>query len=74
MTESRKSGDNLFNHLHEVLKILLEWGVETVAVCSDAGPDASKARRLLIRVRRDIVSLDCYSHQVSTCFVNCAEL
>ena len=65
VSADRKSGDKLFEITNQVVGIVeMDWKVDVVAVCSDAGPDAAKARRLLLRKRRDIISLDCYSHQV----------
>ena len=62
---SRKSGELTARNLQEVINTVeQQWKIPVVAMCSDAGPDASKARRLLLQARPDIVSFDCYSHQV----------
>ncbi|KAI0073823.1 hypothetical protein K474DRAFT_1700112 [Panus rudis PR-1116 ss-1] len=66
---ARKTGDNLFALLTEVVAKLEDpqgqWRIIVVSACSDAGPDPSKARRLLRRARVDVVSVDCYGHQTN---------
>ena len=65
VSADRKSGDKLFEITNQVVGIVeTDWKVDVVAVCSDAGLDTAKARRLLLCKRRDIISLDCYSHQI----------
>ncbi|EKM56581.1 uncharacterized protein PHACADRAFT_207792 [Phanerochaete carnosa HHB-10118-sp] len=61
-----KSGERLFGLLKEVAGIVEnQWKVEIVATCSDAGPDASKARKLFLNFRKDVISIDCYAHQIN---------
>ena len=37
--------------------------IDVVAICSDAGPDPAKARRLFVKEYSETISLDCYGHQ-----------
>ncbi|EKM49165.1 uncharacterized protein PHACADRAFT_48162, partial [Phanerochaete carnosa HHB-10118-sp] len=64
VSADRKSGDRLFQLVEKVLYIVeTYWKVEVVGACSDAGPDGAKAWCKLLRACKDIIFLDCYSHQ-----------
>ena len=64
VTASPKDGDATFEHLKEHIELLEKHHkVAVLAVVSDAGGEAAKARRLIRQWRPDIIVLDCMSHQ-----------
>lgn len=65
-TTQRKTADRLLDQMHEVLEIVrVKWDAVAVAFTTDASGEAKKARRLLGQERPNLVTPDCYTHQVS---------
>jgi len=61
----KKTAENLLIMMTEVLDILKhEWGVTPIAFTTDASGESRKARRLLRAKRDELVTPDCYAHQV----------
>jgi hypothetical protein len=61
----RKTAENLYRELEKVIAELEgEWKIIVVAVCSDAGGEALKGRKITVRKRPDLVGPDCFGHQV----------
>lgn len=64
ITTSEKSGENCYEQIKEQIETIeSETKVRIIAVVSDAGGDAEKARRLLRLWRPDLLTMDCFSHQ-----------
>ena len=64
MTISEKSGENCYELVkQQIEKTESKYKVRIIAVVSDAGGDAEKARRLLQLCRPDLLTMDCFSHQ-----------
>jgi len=62
----RKTAENLYRELEKVIDELEdEWKIVIVAVCSDAGGEALKGRKMAVRARPDLVGPDCFAHQVN---------
>ncbi|KAF9037773.1 ribonuclease H-like domain-containing protein [Panaeolus papilionaceus] len=65
-TIERKTAENLLVQMREVLKTLeRDWEVKATAFTSDASGESRKARRLLREERPDLVTPDCYAHQIN---------
>ena len=62
----RKTADLFLEQIKEVIAIVTnDWQAKVVAFTSDASGESRKARKLLSIDHPSIVTLDCYSHQVS---------
>ncbi|KAI9457355.1 ribonuclease H-like domain-containing protein [Lactarius psammicola] len=65
-TVEKKTADNLLVMMTEVLDVLkYEWGVTPIAFTTDASGESQKARRLLRAKRDELVTPDCYAHQIN---------
>ncbi|KAJ3497528.1 hypothetical protein NLJ89_g10338 [Agrocybe chaxingu] len=65
-TTERKTAEKLLDQMLEVLdKLDKEWKVRVIAFTTDASGESRKARRLLRERRPDLVTPDCYAHQVN---------
>jgi hypothetical protein len=61
----RKTAKLFLEQIEEVIKMLeVDWEVKVIAFTSDASGEARKARSLLRAKRPEIITLDCYCHQV----------
>ncbi|THU78266.1 hypothetical protein K435DRAFT_824147 [Dendrothele bispora CBS 962.96] len=62
----RKTAENLLKLMREVIQELEKnWHVNVVAFTTDASGEARKARKLLLRERPDLITPDCFAHQVN---------
>ncbi|KAH8977152.1 hypothetical protein EDB92DRAFT_845925 [Lactarius akahatsu] len=65
-TVEKKTTGNLLIMMTEVLDILKhEWGVTPIAFTTDASGESRKAQRLLRSERDNLVTPDCYAHQIN---------
>jgi hypothetical protein len=65
----KKTAENLLVMMTEVLDILkCDWGVIPIAFTTDASGESRKARRLLRAMQDDLITPDCYAHQVIILF------
>jgi hypothetical protein len=69
-TVERKTADNLFKMMTAVVnKVNLKWGLMVIAFMTNASGESCKACQLLCEVHSDLVTPDCYAHQVITMFL-----
>lgn len=65
-TAERHFADILRDHIMEEIEIVEKKLESTVkAVVTDAASDCRKARALVVKARPEILSLDCFAHQVN---------
>ena len=63
--------DTMLSFVLDEIKYLTEdLGVTVIVWCTDAGGDAAKMRRLLQQKMPHLITLDCWSHQVSDKYLN----
>ncbi|KAK6974145.1 hypothetical protein R3P38DRAFT_2472543, partial [Favolaschia claudopus] len=66
MTGRPKTGDELFVIVKSDLVYAKEtYGVETIAVVTDDGPDGKKMRRLVGEEMPELATFECWAHQIS---------
>ncbi|KAH9015497.1 hypothetical protein EDB84DRAFT_1567670 [Lactarius hengduanensis] len=66
MRLTKKTADNLFDLMLEVLgRLQSEWKVTVVAFTTDASGESRKARKLLLARFPHLVCPDCFAHQVN---------
>ncbi|KAK7002098.1 hypothetical protein R3P38DRAFT_2362704, partial [Favolaschia claudopus] len=66
MTGRPKTGDELFEIVKSDLVYAKEtYGVETIAVVTDDGPDGKKMRRLVREEMPELATFECWAHQIS---------
>ncbi|KAK7029256.1 hypothetical protein R3P38DRAFT_2703759, partial [Favolaschia claudopus] len=66
MTGRPKTGDELFDIVKSDLVYAKEtYGVETIAVVTDDGPDGKKMRRLVSEEMPELATFECWAHQIS---------
>jgi len=64
-SDERKTADNLFKLMVEVIEHLQsEWKVTVVAFTTDASGESRKARKMLLARFPHLVCPDCFAHQV----------
>lgn len=67
ITADRRTAEHLKALVKEVIQeVEKDWGVEIVAVTSDASGESRAARKRLVQEFPWLVAPDCYAHQV--CF------
>lgn len=76
LTAEQHFSEVLRDHLLEEIAIVEgkgEEGLKTYVkvIITDAASDCRKARRLVVEQRPDIVSLDCFAHQVCIGVMSC---
>lgn len=66
MSGEPKTGDRLLELVKDDIKHMKDkFGVQTIAVCTDNGPDGMKMRRLLHEEWLWIIVLVCWAHQIN---------
>ena len=69
VSAERRTADHLKEMVKDVIKdVQEEWGLEIVAITSDASGESRAARKRLVQEFPWLVAPDCYAHQVSGLF------
>lgn len=69
VSAERKTAEHLKELVKDVIKdVEEEWGLEIVAITSDASGESRAARKRLVQEFPWLVAPDCYAHQVCTLF------
>ena len=71
----RKTADHFYKLLVEVKEHLeCDWGVNVVAITSDASGESRKGRTMAHNANPSLVVPDCYAHQARVYFVTVATI
>ena len=69
VSAERRTADHLKEMVKDVIKdVQKEWGLEIVAITSDASGESRAAQKWLVQEFPWLVAPDCYAHQVSGLF------
>ena len=66
VTAVMETGKFIASRLDEVVRMLEEkYGVQVLAMTSDAAANCKLGRKIALKYRKDILSLDCATHLVA---------